>query len=91
MKTLTSGPPPKPVPVMISSKSVAIDVARRDVHAAGEGDFVGHEAEDFLERDSVEDSTCGPPPAPAAVMMSGIESLLMKPIATRTPPVNWAP
>src|SRR5262245_4828269 len=35
--------------------------------------------------------TCGPPPGPAAVMMSALPSPLTSPAATRTPPANWTP
>ncbi len=68
---------------------VAVDVARRDVHAAGKRRVVGEEAGELASGPApLNTRTCGPPPGPAPVMMSARPSPLTSPAATCTPPAK---
>ena len=72
-----------------------LGLADRNVDTAGElravGVERGRQATEVALPVEVEGATCGPPPAPAPVMISLTPSPLMSPTATWTPPGKPAP
>ena len=88
LKALTCGPPPGPAPVTMSTRPSPLTSPAATVTPPPKLPSKAKKLASSAPVVPLNALTCGPPPAPGAVMMSGTPSPFTSPRATRTPPAK---